>query len=126
MRTLANSIAAFTEAGDCTSNDLVREAKLADGSQAYVKLKREPGADEKGAVLKSVKYFNAAQNDGFDRSIEQRADLEGHQFSYSDRKRIPYARSCPKSRRNSRNSQQDSKKRSRNRCSRKGPMESAW
>ena len=53
--------------------------------RTYVKLKREPGADGKGAVLKSVKYFNAAQNDGFDRSIEQRADLEGHQFSYSDR-----------------------------------------
>jgi hypothetical protein len=52
-----------------------------------VKLKREPGADGKGAVLKSVKYFNAAQNDGFElyRSIEHRADLERHQFSYLDR-----------------------------------------
>jgi hypothetical protein len=66
-----------------TSNDLAREAKLARGSQAYMKLKREPGADGKGVVLKNVKYFNAAQNDGFrlDRSIEHRADLEGRQFS---------------------------------------------
>ena len=63
------------------------EAKLADGSQAYMKLRREPGADGKGVVLKNVKYFNAVQNDGFQlyRSIEHRADLNGHQFSYSDR-----------------------------------------
>lgn len=68
------------------SGDIV-EAKLADGREAYLKLKREPGADGKGVVLKNVKYFNAVQNDGFElyRSIEHRADLEGHQFSYSDR-----------------------------------------
>jgi hypothetical protein len=38
-------------------------------------------------VLKNVKYFNAAQNHGFQmhKSIEHRADLNGHQFSYSDR-----------------------------------------
>jgi len=29
------------------------------------KLKREPGAEGKGVVLKNVKYFNAVQNDGF-------------------------------------------------------------
>ncbi|HEX8882083.1 MAG TPA: hypothetical protein VF749_18705 [Candidatus Acidoferrum sp.] len=63
------------------------EAKLADGTQASMKLKREPGADGKGVVLENVRYFNATQNDGFQlyRSIEHRADLEGHQFSYSDR-----------------------------------------
>src|SRR5437667_97884 len=68
------------------SGDVV-EAKLADGKEAYLKLRREPGADGKGVVLKNVKYFNAVQNDGFQlyRSMEHRADLEGHQFSYSDR-----------------------------------------
>jgi hypothetical protein len=68
------------------SGDLV-EAKLGDGREAYLKLRREPGADGKGVVLKNIKYFNAAQNDGFElyRSVEHRADLEGHQFSYSDR-----------------------------------------
>lgn len=68
------------------SGDLV-EAKLADGREAYFKLRREPGADGKGVALKKVKYFNAVQNDGFQlyRSLEHRADLEGHQFSYSDR-----------------------------------------
>lgn len=68
------------------AGDIV-EAKLADGSQAYMKLKREPGADGKGVVLKNIKYFNAAENDGFQlyRSMEHRAGLEGHQFSYSDR-----------------------------------------
>ena len=69
------------------SDVLAAEAKLADGSQAYMKLKREPGADGKGVVLKNVNYFNAVQNDGFQlyRSTEHRADLAGHQFSYSDR-----------------------------------------
>lgn len=64
------------------------EAKLAGGSQAYRKLRREPGADGKGVVLKNVKYFNAVENDGFQlyRSMEHRGGLEGHQFSYSDRK----------------------------------------
>ena len=68
------------------SGDLV-EAKLADGKEAYLKLRREPGADGRGVVLKNVKYFNAVQNDGFQlyRSTEHRADLEGHQVSYSDR-----------------------------------------
>ena len=47
----------------------------------------EPGADGKGVVLKNVDYFHAVQNDGFQmyKSIEHRADLNGHQFSYSDR-----------------------------------------
>lgn len=68
------------------SGDIV-EAKLADGKQAYMKLKREPGADGKGVVLKNVKYFEASQNDGFQlyKSIEHRADVNGHQFSFSDR-----------------------------------------
>ena len=68
------------------SGDIV-EAKLADGTQAYLKLKREPGIDGKGVVLKNVSYFDAAQNDGFQmyKSIEHRADLGGHPFSYSDR-----------------------------------------
>ena len=63
------------------------EAKLADGKQAYLKLQREPGIDGKGVVLKNVKYFDATQNDGFQlyKSIEHRADLQGHRFSYSDR-----------------------------------------
>jgi len=46
------------------SGDTV-EAKLADGKQAYLKLRREPGIDGKGVVLKNVKYFEAVQNDGF-------------------------------------------------------------
>jgi len=68
------------------SGDLV-EAKLADGREAYLKLRREPGADGKGVGLKNIKYFNAVQNDGFGlyRSVEHRADLVGLQFSYSDR-----------------------------------------
>ena len=68
------------------AGDIV-EAMLAGGSQAYMKLRREPGADGKGVVLKNVKYFNAVENDGFQlyRSMEHRAGLEGHQLSYSDR-----------------------------------------
>ena len=68
------------------SGDIV-EAKLADGKQAYLKLRREPGVDGKGVVLKNVKYFDAVQNDGFQmyKSIEHRADVAGHEFSYADR-----------------------------------------
>ena len=68
------------------SGDIV-EAKLADGNQAYLKLQREPGVDGKGVVLKNVKYFEAVQNDGFQmyKSIEHRANVAGHEFSYSDR-----------------------------------------
>ena len=57
------------------------------GDLVEAKLRREPGADGKGVVLKNIKYFNAVRNDGFQlhRSVEHRADLEGHQFSYSDR-----------------------------------------
>jgi len=68
------------------SGDIV-EAQLADGTQAYMKLNREPGKDGKGVLLKNVNYFNAVQNDGFQlyKSLEHRADLNGHQFSYSDR-----------------------------------------
>ena len=68
------------------TGDIV-EATLADGTQGYMKLKREPGADGKGVVLKNVKYFNAVQNDGFQlyRSIDHRANVSGHEFSYSDR-----------------------------------------
>lgn len=68
------------------SGDIV-EAKLGDGKPAYMKLVREPGADGSGVVIKNVKYFDAIQNDGFQlyKSIEHRADVSGHQFSYSDR-----------------------------------------
>jgi hypothetical protein len=65
----------------------IAEAKLGGGKIAYMKLKREPGADGKGVVLKNVKYFDAVSNNGFEmyRSVEHRADIEGHTFSYSDR-----------------------------------------
>ena len=65
----------------------IAEAKLDGGRLAYMKLKREPGVDGKGVVLRNVKYFDASKNDGFEmyRSIEHRADLAGHKFSYSDR-----------------------------------------
>ncbi len=68
------------------SGDIV-EAKLAGGQQAYMKLKRESGADGKGVLLKNVKYFDASTNDGFAmyKSIEHRADVPGHKFSHSDR-----------------------------------------
>ena len=68
------------------SGDIV-EAMLSDGKQAYLKLRREPGVDRKGVVLKNVKYFDAVQNDGFQmyKSIEHRAAVAGHEFSYSDR-----------------------------------------
>ena len=68
------------------SGDIV-EAKLAGGQQGYMKLKREPGADGKGVVLKNVNYFAASTNDGFEmyKSIEHRADVPGHKFSHSDR-----------------------------------------
>ena len=68
------------------SGDIV-EAKLAGGQQGYMKLKREPGADGKGVVLKNVNYFAASRNDGFEmyKSIEHRADVPSHKFSHSDR-----------------------------------------
>ena len=68
------------------TGDIV-EAKLGDGQLAKMKLRREPGADGKGVVLKNVKYFGAQNNDGFElyRSIEHSADTQGHQFSYTDR-----------------------------------------
>jgi len=52
-----------------------------------MKLKREPGADGNGVVLKNVKYFDAQSNNGFElyKSLEHRADVQGHQFNYSDR-----------------------------------------
>ena len=65
----------------------IAEAKLAGGQQAYMKLKREPGVDGKGVVLTNVNYFNAVKNGGFEmyKSMEHRADVAGHKFSYSDR-----------------------------------------
>ena len=68
------------------SGDIV-EAKLGDGTPAYMKLRREPGADGTGVVIKNVKYFDAKENEGFQlyKSIDHHADLSGHQFSYSDR-----------------------------------------
>lgn len=68
------------------SGDIV-EAKLGGGQLASMKLQREPGADGKGVVLQNVKYFGAQKNDGFElyRSLEHRAAVMGHDFSYSDR-----------------------------------------
>jgi len=68
------------------SGDIV-EAKLGDGKMAHMKLQREPGADGKGVVMKNVKYFGAQDNSGFEmyRSLDHSANLQGHQFSYSDR-----------------------------------------
>ena len=65
----------------------IAEATLAGGKMAAMKLKREPGADGTGVVLRNVKYFGAQNNSGFElyRSIEHRSDLPGHTFSYSDR-----------------------------------------
>jgi hypothetical protein len=65
----------------------IAEAKLSGGQAAYMKLKREPGADGKGVVIKNVKYFDAQSNSGFEvyKSIEHRADIAGHKFSHSDR-----------------------------------------
>lgn len=65
----------------------IAEAKLGDGKLAYMKLKREPGADGKGVVLRNVAYFGAQNNTGFEmyKSLEHRADVMGHKFSYSDR-----------------------------------------
>ena len=63
------------------------EAKLGGGQLASMKLQRELGADGKGVVLRNVKYFGAKDNGGFEmyRSLEHRADTQGHKFSYSDR-----------------------------------------
>lgn len=68
------------------SGDIV-EARLAGGKQAYMKLKREPGVDGKGVVLRNVKYFGATSNDGFEmyKSIEHKAAVAGHNFTYSER-----------------------------------------
>ena len=65
----------------------IAEAKLGGGQMAYMKLKREPGTDGKGVVLKNVNYFGAQGNGGFEmyKSIEHRADIAGHKFSYSGR-----------------------------------------
>src|SRR5439155_22696178 len=65
----------------------IAEAKLGDGKMAYLKLKREPGMDGKGVVLRNVKYFGAQNNVGFEiyRSLEHRADVMGHSFNYSGR-----------------------------------------
>ena len=65
----------------------IAEAKLGGGQMAHMKLQREPGADGKGVVLKNVKYFGAQNNNGFElyRSLDHSANVQGHQFSYSDR-----------------------------------------
>jgi len=65
----------------------IAEAKLGGGDLAYMKLKRVPGMDGKGVVLHNVSYFGAQKNDGFEiyKSIEHRANTQGHQFSWSDR-----------------------------------------
>src|SRR5258708_1422119 len=65
----------------------IAEAKLGGGQMAYLKLKREPGADGNGVVIRNVKYFDAQNNSGFEvyKSIEHKADVAGHKFTYSDR-----------------------------------------
>src|SRR5437762_13905819 len=65
----------------------IAEAKLGGGQMAHMKLQREPGADGKGVVMKNVKYFGAQDNSGFEmyRSLDHSANVQGHQFSYSDR-----------------------------------------
>jgi hypothetical protein len=65
----------------------IAEAKLGGGQMAHMKLQREPGADGKGVVLRNVKYFGAQNNNGFElyRSLDQSANVQGHDFSYSDR-----------------------------------------
>lgn len=65
----------------------IAEAKLGDGQLAYMKLKRIPGMDGKGVTLHNVAYFGAQSNEGFElyKSIEHRADVAGHKFSYTDR-----------------------------------------
>ncbi|MFY9559187.1 MAG: DUF1326 domain-containing protein [Terriglobales bacterium] len=65
----------------------IAEAKLGGDAMAYMKLQREPGSDGKGVVLKNVNYFGAQKNGGFEmyKSIEHRANIQGHQFKYSDR-----------------------------------------
>ena len=65
----------------------IAEAKLGGGQMAHMKLQREPGADGKGVVLRNVKYFGAQNNNGFElyRSLDHSANVQGHQFSYSDR-----------------------------------------
>ena len=65
----------------------IAEAKLGGGKMAYMKLKREPGMDGKGVVLKNVKYFGAQNNNGFEiyKSLDHRADVMGHTFNYSGR-----------------------------------------
>jgi hypothetical protein len=69
-----------------TTGDIV-EAKLGGGQMAHMKLKREPGADGKGVVLKNVNYFGAKSNEGFAlyKSLDHSADVAGHKFSHSDR-----------------------------------------
>ena len=68
------------------SGDVVN-ATLGGGQMASMKLQREPGADGNGVVLKNVKYFGAQNNTGFElyRSLEHSANVQGHNFKYSDR-----------------------------------------
>ena len=68
------------------SGDIVN-ATLGGGQMAAMKLQREPGADGNGVVLKNVKYFGAQDNTGFEmyRSLEHSANVQGHNFKYSDR-----------------------------------------
>ncbi|MBI2677649.1 MAG: DUF1326 domain-containing protein [Candidatus Koribacter versatilis] len=65
----------------------VVEAKLGGGKMAHMKLKREPGMDGKGVVLKNVNYFGAQNNSGFwmYKSMNHSADVMGHQFDYAGR-----------------------------------------
>jgi hypothetical protein len=69
------------------TGDIV-EAKLgSSGEMAHMKLKREPGADGNGVVLRNVAYFGAQRNNGFEmyKSIDHSANIGGHRFNYADR-----------------------------------------
>jgi hypothetical protein len=65
----------------------IAEAKLDGGKMAHLKLRRVPGDDGKGVILKNVSYFQASKNQGFEmyKSIEHSSALPGHAFNYSDR-----------------------------------------
>ena len=72
---------------DITQQGDIVEASLQNGKMAHMKLKKEPGADGNGVVLKNVNYFGAQSNDGFAlyKSLDHSADVSGHKFQYSDR-----------------------------------------
>src|SRR6266481_7194557 len=73
---------------EITRNGDIVEAKLgSSGEMAHMKLKREPGADGNGVMLRNVAYFGAQRNSGFEmyKSIDHSANVGGHKFNYADR-----------------------------------------